>query len=380
MNRFIFKAQDYPERPGCYLMKDCEGNILYVGKSKSLRSRLRSYFQGKHSRKRLVQLVENIAAIEVILVNNESESLILENNLIKIHKPPYNRALKKDNSGYAYLQLTMEKLPRLEVCYRDRRPQSQRGLAAQRPATGKDSGAGHRFGPYYSSRFRNAVLEFVTDHFRLRTCEALPRRACLLFHIGRCSGVCEGYISEEDYRQSASQAAALLVNGGEKLLAAMYGRMEQYADRLEFEKADNILRHIRILEKLPEKQIVDREGVDDQDVVYFGESRVLIAKVQEGMLRDFRMYTLKQEAGNWNYDRFLLQHYRAERPGELIVNRIGDPKMVQAQLRSAGSGPLRITLPKRGIKLDLLKLCEQNYEYRLGMEEAAAAKQAEQEV
>jgi len=377
LNSFIFQAQDYPERPGCYLMRDGEGNILYVGKSKSLRSRLRSYFQGKQSRRRLVQLVENIASIEVMLVNNESESLILENNLIKIHKPPYNRALKKDNSGYAYLRMTEEKLPRLDVCYRDRRPQSLRAPAGRLPVTGKESGAGHRFGPYYSSRFRNAVLEFVTDHFRLRTCETLPRRACLLYHIGRCSGVCEGYISEEGYQESARQAAELLANGGEKLLGAMYGKMEQYAEKLEFEKADNMLRHIRILEKLPEKQIVDREGSADQDVIYFGENRVLIAKVQEGMLRDFRMYVLQQGSGDWGCDRFLLQHYREERPGELIVNRIGDPGTVQSQLRSAGSGPLRITKPKRGIKLDLLKLCEQNYEYRLGMEEAAAAKERE---
>ncbi|MBW7459098.1 GIY-YIG nuclease family protein, partial [Paenibacillus sepulcri] len=339
-------------------MKDSDGNILYVGKSKSLRSRLRSYFQGKPSHKRLVQLVGSIAAIEVILVNNESESLILENNLIKIHKPPYNRALKKDNSGYAYLQLTEERLPRLDVFYRDRRPKSVRAVANPQSVPDKEAGS-RRFGPYYSSRFRNAVLEFVTDHFKLRTCDPMPRRACLLFHIHRCSGVCEGFITEEDYRQSADQAAELLESGGEKLIAAMYGRMEQYAEALAFEKADNMLRHIRILEKLPEKQIVDREGAADQDVIYFGRNRVLIAKVQEGMLRDFRMLDLKQGFGDQACDLFLLRHYREERPHELIVNRISDLKTVQTQLRSGGNSPLRITLPKRGLKYDLLKLCEQ---------------------
>lgn len=208
---FEFQAGLYPERPGCYIMKkNSEGRILYVGKSINLRSRLRSYFQQRQTRKRMVQLVREIAVIEIVLVNNEAESLLLENNLIKIHKPPYNRALKRDNSGYAYLQLTSERLPRLDVFYRDRREGADRIGSAGEKRQPKEQG--HRFGPYRSSRFRNEVLEFVTDHFRLRTCTNMPKRACLLYHIGKCSGVCEGLISEAEYREDAGQAAALLAN------------------------------------------------------------------------------------------------------------------------------------------------------------------------
>ncbi|MEK3726064.1 GIY-YIG nuclease family protein [Paenibacillus sp. FSL H8-0034] len=398
---FVFHAGEYPEAPGCYLMKNAAGRIIYVGKSKNLRSRLRSYFQQRKHRKKIVQLVQEIAAIEVVLVNNEPESLLLENNLIKIHKPYYNRALKKDNSGYAYLQLTAEPVPRLDVFYRNRKltpdhmdtpqryplhsmKQQKRMVAPSAGSTARElphlptvmkQAAGppavslnqQRFGPYPSSRFRNAVLEFVTDHFRLRTCRTLPKRACLLYHIGKCSGVCEGWISEQAYRDTASQAAELLVNNGEALIAAMYSKMGDYAERLEFEKAENMLRHIRILERLPIKQIVDREVIVNQDVLYFGEGQVLIAKVQEGMLRDFYMQELTrgdQETGA-ACDSFLITHYRAERPDELIVNRIVDPRKVRASLRAAGRKPLLITQPKRGLKYDLLKLCKDNYEYRM---------------
>ncbi|UUZ82825.1 GIY-YIG nuclease family protein [Paenibacillus sp. P26] len=292
MASFEFQAGDYPERPGRYIMKDAAGRILYVGKSKNLRSRLRSYFQRRDQRKRIQQMVQEIASIEVVLVNNEAESLMLENNLIKIHKPPYNRALKRDNSGYAYLQMTSERLPRLEVFYRDRRSGADRPNAGPEP-----SGKEKRFGPYISGRFRDAVMEFVADHYRSRTCVTLPKRVCLLYHIGRCSGVCEGMIPEEEYRETARQAADLLMNRPEDLVAAMYAKMEYYAERLEYEKADNMLRHIRILERMPEKQIVDRESTLDQDVLYFGEDRVLLAKVQEGMLRDFEFLPLDPGEG-----------------------------------------------------------------------------------
>lgn len=387
---FAFKAGDYPMRPGCYIMKDASGRILYVGKSKCLRNRLQSYFYQNPANKRLRELVAEIASIEVILVNNETESLLLENNLIKIHKPPYNRALKRDNSGYAYLTLTQERIPRLEVFYRDRREQGsyskhaayagqaaaaeQVAVAEQgRQSCGKAQVAPpQRFGPYASARFRNQVLEFVADHYKLRTCTTMPRRVCLLYHIGRCSGICEGMISEADYMESVRQASELLFSG-DKLTAAMYRKMEEYAERLQFEKADNILRHIRLLEKIPEKQIVDRETDLNQEVLYFGEEAVMIAKVQLGMLRDFVLQELERGYGETACDRFLVSRYRERpRPDELIVNRIADPEAVKRALRKPGARgerAMRITQPKRGLKYALLRLCKDNYEYRMRQRE-----------
>ncbi|WP_159886153.1 GIY-YIG nuclease family protein [Paenibacillus puerhi] len=366
---FTFQAHEYPLSPGCYLMKNDSGHILYVGKSKCLRNRLRSYFGQTHASKRIRQLVSEIASIEVVLVNNESESLLLENNLIKIHKPPYNRALKRDNSGYAYLQLTAERLPRLEVYYRNRGrrlpPVTGASAGSTRKRNVADDG-GQRLGPFQSSRFRDALLEFVTDHYGLRTCSALPKKVCLLYHIGKCSGVCEGMISEEEYRERARQAAGLLAHQGEALIGAMSERMAWYAERLEFEKAQNMLNHIRNLQKAPDKQIVDREGVLDQDVLYFGENGVMVAKVQQGMLRDFQLHELEAGGKETACDRFLVDRYADNPPHELIVNRIVDPAFVRSCLRRRGRKAPVITRPKRGLKYDLLQLCKHNYEYRMG--------------
>ncbi|SFJ03689.1 GIY-YIG catalytic domain-containing protein [Paenibacillus sp. UNC496MF] len=433
---FAFKAGDYPEKPGCYLMRDASGRLLYVGKSKKLRSRLRSYFTTRHASKRLRELAAQIASIEIILVNNETESLLLENNLIKIHKPPYNRALKRDNSGYAYLELTGERIPRLAVHFRDRREPGQAagdgagtaaaGADAAPPAGNAAGGAGappnekaeqaspgkpagrtrasgkrgtgaasgtpagkrdkpaeaerqpaqaepKRFGPFASARFRNELLEFLTDHYKLRSCATLPKRACLLYHIGRCSGICEGHISEAEYAKDVKQVTELLFGGSkDALLARMYAQMAEYAEQLKFEKAQNMLEHIRNLEKTPERQIVDRETNVNQEVLYFGSEGVMIAKVQQGMLRDFQLHELERGYAETACDRFLVQRYRAEtKPDELIVNRVADPAAVRRALRRPGEGqapPLQITQPKRGLKHALLQLCKENYEYRKGAE------------
>ncbi len=126
-----------------------------------------------------------------------------------------------------------------------------------------------------------------------------------------------------------------------------------------------MLRHIRILEQVPGKQIVDREAVIDQDVLYFGDGRVMVAKVQEGMLRDFQLFELDQRHEESACDRFVISRYANVRPDELIVNTIGDVGRVRSALRHAGGRTVKITQPKRGLKYDLLQLCKDNFEYRM---------------
>ncbi|MFC3798493.1 GIY-YIG nuclease family protein [Cohnella sp. GCM10012308] len=403
MPAFLFEPARYPEQPGVYIMKNNEGRILYVGKSKCIRDRLRAYFNGADKRRRIPALTAEIAEISVIVVNNEHESLILENNLIKIHKPPYNRALKKDNSGYAYLQLTREPLPRLIAHYRDRRAvreetgeaasarsfggaaERELRLALEQTAAGaeaRDGGArppkraepaptpaledqpAERFGPFISSRFREAVIAFVTEHYKLRTCVTLPKRACLEYHLGKCSGVCAGHISHEEYRETARAAAKLLAGGGERLVGAMYSQMEAYAERLAFEKAEHMLRHIRILERTPERQIVDTETDGTQEAVYFGESDVCIAQFHEGMLHRLECIPWSRgEEGAAACDRFLMERYKTlSRPDEIIASEIGDARLLRAALRRRGQPAVRITVPQRGMKRDLLGLCRRNLE------------------
>lgn len=352
---FLFKAAEYPISPGCYLMKNKEGSILYVGKSKNLRSRLRSYFTKNHTHRRIKQLVQEISSIEVVLVNNEAESLLLENNLIKIHKPPFNRALKRDNSGYAYLQLTADPLPRLDVYYRNRSRQ-------QKIAEPEET---HRLGPFKNARFRDALLEFVTEHYGLRTCKTMPKQVCLLYHIGKCSGICEGKITKQDYLNNVRQASELLAHRGKGLIEILYTQMETYASKMEFEKAQQMLISIRNLEQAEDKQIVDREAVIDQDVIYFGHSHVLVAKVQAGMLSDFQMFELGESRDEAAGDQFIITRYAESKPDELIVSNVSDRKKVQASLKKRGEKQIILTQPKRGLKYDLLQLCKNNYEYRI---------------
>ncbi|MFC4100823.1 GIY-YIG nuclease family protein [Paenibacillus xanthanilyticus] len=419
MSSYTFRAADFPNKPGCYIMKGEDGRILYIGKSKALRKRLASYFRGKHDRKRIAQLVEQIAHIDVIVVNNEHESLLLENNLIKVHKPPFNRALKKDNSGYAYLKMTDGRFPRLDVHYRDRRTakeearladptessllaspveEARKESAASRERVRRDQASNAvasaselgrantaprpaavpdpeeiRFGPFASTYFRDQLMTFVNDHFQLRTCDSMPKKACLLYHLKRCSGVCEGLIAEEDYRTSAKEAAALLANQGERLIEAMKAKMELYASRLEFERAAHILEHIRILERVPDKQVVDRESLVDQDVIYFGDGHAAVAKVRQGMLHDLNLCEWAGGEEGGGIDRFVVERYRQRyRPDELIVSEIGDRKAVQQALRRRGQRSLQLYVaPKRGLRRELMELCRANYEQRMALRSTA---------
>lgn len=419
---YTFRAADFPNKPGCYIMKGEDGRILYIGKSKALRKRLASYFRGKHDRKRIAQLVEQIAHIDVIVVNNEHESLLLENNLIKVHKPPFNRALKKDNSGYAYLKMTDGRFPRLDVHYRDRRTAKEEARlsssvhesraadpaeqarregpveeAREETAVSREplrtvqdtdvraAGGGNgfkaslppvapdpdeiRFGPFASTYFRDQLMTFINDHFQLRTCETMPKKVCLLYHLKRCSGVCEGMIAEEDYRADAKEAAALLANQGERLIEAMKAKMELYASKLEFERAAHMLEHIRILERMPDKQVVDRESTLDQDVIYFGEGHAAVAKIRQGMLHDLDLYEWAGAQEGGGLDRFVIERYRQSyRPDELIVSDIGDRKAVRQALRRRGQRPLQVVVaPKRGLRRELMELCRANYEQRMAL-------------
>jgi excinuclease ABC subunit C len=184
-------------------MADAGGQIIYVGKARNLRRRLASYFQPQPAPDRTRQLVSAIASIEVVLVNNETEALVLEHNLIKHHRPRYNRALIDDDTGYFYIALTDEALPRL-VPYRKHR--SNRALIQG----GETVGIARLFGPYVSRDYRDRLLGFVADHCRLRTCAPLPSRVCLRYHLSTCGGICEGKVAAPEYAAAVAAAVALL--------------------------------------------------------------------------------------------------------------------------------------------------------------------------
>lgn len=416
MSAFVFRPQDYPEVPGCYIMRDNAGRVLYIGKSVNLRSRLRSYFRQPQHNSRFRDLVRNTASIEVILVSNETESLTLENHLIKMHRPPFNRALKRDDSGYGELVLTNEPYPMLRVSFRDRRG----GRGAD------DADAAACFGPAGEWCLKT-LAEFLSNCFRLRTCDPMPDEVCFRWHLGRCGGVCAGKQAREDYAMQARQAALMLEDGGGRLTGLLRAEMERSAERLDYERAAELLRLIRALERETDEQVVDLKTGHDQDVLYCGADGMLIARIKRGMLSamEFRVLdcigggtaggrdlverggdvgtvplgsdnlsgvdcgvgealsaaddrcNVNRDAGSGSAvsvpDQQIVEYYAgsaAAIPDEVIVNRIGDARKTAELLRRLKGAPVRVTVPKRGAKRALLQLCERNYEFR---REAAAA-------
>ena len=360
---YVFQPHKFPEQPGCYIMRDEDGRVLYIGKSVNLRSRLRSYFHQPQRSPRFRELVRNVASIEIILAANETESLTLENHLIKMHQPPVNRALKREDSGFGELVMTGGPYPMLRASFRSRR--------LDRPEPDHHEEAIVRFGPAGEWCLKT-LAEWLSDRFRLRTCDPVPDEVCFRWHLGRCGGVCAGLQTAEAYAEQARQAAELLAGDGSGLASLLRAEMEQSAERLDFERAAELLRLIRALERETDAQVVDLKTRHDQDALYLGADGMLVARIKRGMLSAME-YRAAERIGGMPDDRAIVEYYRASGaavPDELLVNRIGDARRTAEQLRRLKGAPVRITVPKRGAKRALVQLCELNYEYR---REAAAS-------
>lgn len=345
-------------------MRDATGTVMYVGKAKNLHKRLASHFAARPQSQRREQFLAAIADIEVVVVSNETEALILENNLIKHHRPRANRALTDEDEGYFYIALTAEDLPRL-VPYRKNRvnKELERG--------GTTTAVARCFGPYVGRRFRDALLKFVSDHFRLRTCAPLPAEVCLRYHLGACGGVCEHKVSTQEYAAAVAEAAAFLSRGHADLIRHMQRQMRTYAMRLEFERARFLKTHPEALAQALEPQVVERDVPYDQDVLYFGDDRVLIMHERRGAVLGFTLCDLEpaEPAGatNTRADHFLLVRYGFSSPRHLIVNRLGSRRDLEQALTTSTGHRVHVTIPRRGQETyRLLELCALNYAYRTG--------------
>ncbi|MGC9395059.1 MAG: GIY-YIG nuclease family protein [Anaerolineae bacterium] len=356
---FDFDPQSYPTTPGCYLMKDTGGRVIYVGKAKNLRRRLASYFRPNRRRRtgrdyRMSRLVASIATIDVILVRNAMESLVLENNLIKHYHPRFNRMLMPDDTGYHYIVLTGEPLPRL-LPYRKLR--INKALA--------DKEVERRLGPYLTRESRDGLLTYVADHFGLRTCQPLGTRVCLRYHLRACGGVCEKRVSVDEYAAAVQAALTFLARPNVDLVADMRAEMAACAERLEFERAQRVKEQMLALEATLQPQIVERDVDYDQDVVYFGPDaarRALVATICKGALLDVALCSLDVSASYAQACRdFLTTRYARSGPEEVLCNA---PEEVMAAF-AALVDKRRVYLPSSDVERGLLELCRLNYEYRI---------------
>jgi len=335
-----------PHLPGCYLFKDADGTILYVGKARDLRRRLSSYFQRPGHDPKTQALVLAVHSVDFIVTNTEVEALLLENTLIKKHWPKYNVKLK-DSSRYAGIHLTEERFPRIRI-------------------SRKNAGEGAFFGPFTSARERDDVFRVVRKTFGLRTCKRLPKRACLRYHLGHCSGPCIGKISDIDYAERVKRATSALNGKIKDLISSLKEEMNCSATRQEFERALELRDEIFALERLQDRQQVEQNRRFDQDVLSYlvegGSVYLMLFKVYQGTLLGKEEFVF---AHNENFlEEFLVQYYSENEPAEeLIVEGALDESLADFLAHVKGK-KVRITVPKQGEKRELLDLARKNLEIR----------------
>ncbi len=330
-----------PGKPGVYLMKDETGLVIYVGKAKVLRNRVRSYFSGSHDAKTQA-LVANIADFEYIVTDSPVEALILECNLIKQHNPKYN-ILLKDDKTYPYIKITNEANPRLEVVRK------------------VEKDGGYYFGPYPNSSAAQETARLLNKIFPLRKCSQLRSRPCLYFHLGQCLAPCKKPVSRETYTEIVKEVSGLLKGGEAALVAALEERMRQEAAKLNFERAGELRDQIHNLQQIMEKQKITSVDQTDRDVFGFDAAHGLISiqvlYIRQGKLisRDASVFPYHSAAGE-AFQSFVQQFYfeSAARPKEILLPAGADPELLAEWLK------IPVKAPRRGIKKELVDMAVKN--------------------
>lgn len=314
-------------KPGVYQMYDTEGQLLYVGKAKNLKNRLSSYFSNTGLNAKTMALVTRIASIDVTITSSETEALLLENNLIKKNKPPYNILLKDDKS-YPYIFLSNHDFPLL--CY----------------ARGKKKKNGVYFGPFPSSGAVRESLSFLQKVFRLRNCDDSyfnnRSRPCLQHQIGRCTAPCVDLITKQQYQKDLDHAKMFLQGKNPSLITALQVDMEQASVAMAFEEAAVIRDQIQYLRKVQESQVIE-SGQSNVDVVAIVQEQglwaVQILCIRHGQMQGSRSYYPKfnmDETQGEALEAFISQYYLVmgrEIPDEIIVSHeVMDVSIVQAAL------------------------------------------------
>ncbi len=339
-----------PRLPGVYIMKDAQGRVIYVGKANDLKSRILSYFTGKDTRPMAPFLMARVSDIEFITTSTEKEALLLENNLIKKHRPRYNVILRDDKTYYHLSLDPSEKFPRLQLVRK------------------RMNNAALHFGPYPSGLAAKETLRFVQQVFPLRTCRnrdfQLRTRPCLEYQIGRCLAPCKGLIDEPSYRKLSESAVSFLQGRRRELISDLKKQMEEAAERLNFEEAARLRDRIGALEHALEKQNVDWAGDQDQDVlgVYVEDDiyQLCILFVRGGKLLGSKSFTpIKTRADIAEVISSALQQYYdgSNVPEEIVLPcDLPEEEILTEWLSDQKEKRVTLTVPQRGSKKALLDM------------------------
>jgi excinuclease ABC subunit C len=333
-----------PTNPGCYLFKDNSDNIIYVGKAKVLKHRVKSYFQNKDLDPKTEALVEKIASVDFIVTKNEVEALVLERNLIQKNSPKYNIDFK-DASRYAYILITAEDFPRMLI-------------ARKREERGK------YFGPFVSAASRDYIMDYLKKAFYIRTCKRMPKKACLRWHIGLCHAPCIDKISRDDYQAHIRKVELILRGKTGEVARELNSEMKAASERMDYERALEYRNQLEAIEWLKEKQNVERKKKYDEDIINFiiKSDRVylILFNVYKGTLENKQQFEF--EYNPEFLDEFLIQYYSENPvPKELILPREIDDTLLEF-LEIKKEGAVGVKVPQKGEKKQLLDLVLKNIE------------------
>ncbi len=357
------KTGKLTDRPGCYLMKDAGGTIIYVGKAKNLKNRVTSYFRkGQDHLPKVWKMVSLVNDYDFIVTDSEFEALVLECSLIKQYSPKYN-ILLKDDKGYSYIRVSDEEYPRLTAVLQK-----------------EDDGARY-IGPYISSWSVKQAVEEANRVFMLPTCnKKFPRdigreRPCLNFHIKRCMGVCRGKVTSEEYNEAVRQAVEYIKNGSQESVKRLTEQMEQAAEALDFELAAKLRDRISAITKAAESQKIVTEGIKDMDIfaVAAGSEQAYgsVIMYRGGRLFDKSSAPLGMvEDGARMRESYILEFYsaRTEIPRDVLIDEpIEDSEMIERYLSEKCGHRVKISVPQRGAMVRLTELARSNAEEQLSI-------------
>lgn len=358
------RLQEIPPEPGVYFMSDKNGDILYIGKSKKLRSRVRSYFRdSQRLSDRIAMMVRQVTEIEFIVTDTEAEALALEANLIKQHQPYYN-VLLKDDKKYPYVCITWsEAYPRIFITRKRRASNAQ----------------DRYYGPYVDTRLLRYTLHLIKKAFplRQRPKPLFKDRPCLNYDLGKCPGVCQGLISSEAYRQTMHKIAMVFQGRTEELVSSLKTQMNQAAENLDFEKAAQLRDRLTALQNLNADQKVSLpdDTISRDAIALAADAKhccIQLFQIRAGKLVGRLGFFADGQSGTPGaiLQRVLEEHYRTVEPVEIPSEIIAQQELPEAEiltewLSQQKGKKVSLVVPQRQTKAELIEMVERNAQYEL---------------
>lgn len=352
------QIKNLPDKPGVYIMKDENEHIIYVGKAISLKNRVRQYFRDSNNDPKVIAMVARIKEFEYIITDNELEALILENNLIKKHKPHYN-ILLKDDKTYPYIKVTNEDYPRIIKTRKVLKDGAQ------------------YFGPYTNAFAINDYIEAINDLFMLRDCNRnieksikTHERPCLNYYIKKCSAPCNDKITKQDYQSEVDNVIQILKGNTSKIEVYLTERMYKSSNELNFEEAAKYRDKINNLNKISEKQKIVSNDIDkNQDyIVYSCDDKNIVFSIF--FIRDGKVsgqesfyFELLLNQIDELYNSFIIQYYFSSDgiPDEILIEReLKDGELLEEYLRNKKGKKIKISIPQKGSKKEMLDFAKKN--------------------